>query len=232
MHATLLRSVFTPLVAAAVLCAAAPASASDQLGVYAVVRKVKFEPGPNVTDAVRVRLCGAFALANINNGSYFGPASGYMYYTCPAGQEALCRMQWQEMMAASTNGKCVGYGQRRDTSGNAANNGRIRPPSEAVTGPDSYPVGMGMVTVSNPSVEAANLCAAAGAASVDPKPCEDPPPDMAVPPPSPDMASTTGGSGSGGGCSMAATGTASAGLLSLLLGTSALVSARRRRRGR
>ncbi|MFO0577157.1 MAG: hypothetical protein U1A78_24390 [Polyangia bacterium] len=231
MHATLLRSVFTPLVAATVLCAAAPASASDQLGVYAVVRKVKFEPGTTSSDASRVRLCGAFALANINNGSYFGPVAGYMYYNCPAGQDTLCRMQWQEMLTASASAKCVGYGQRRDGSGNANNNGRIRPPSETVANPDFYPVGMGMVTVSNPSVEAANLCSAAAAAAVDTRPCEDPPPDMASPPPSPDMATTSTGGGTSG-CSVAATGTASAGLLSLLLGSGVLVSARRRRRGR
>lgn len=241
MRKTSLRSAFLPLaglVAASVIGPATPALASDQIGVYAVVRKVKYEP--TAGDAVRVRLCGAFALSNINNGSYFGPMPGYMYYTCPTGQETLCRMQWKEIetaAAASGGAKCVAFGMRRDSANPsvANNNGRIRPPTEGITGPDSYPLGMGMVTVSNPSVEASNLCSAASTAIVDTKPCEDPPPDMAVPPAGADMASPNTGGGGGGGCSVAGLGTAAgAGFasLSLLLSAGAMLVGRRRRRSR
>lgn len=234
MHAMSTRSrtsfcLSAALLGGALLCAA-PASASDQIGVYASVRKVKFEPGPSAGDAVRVRLCGAFALANLANGSYFGPMPGYTYYTCPTGQEALCRMQWNEMVTAATKNDCIAYGQRRDGTGGANNNGRIRSPTEAVNSPDTYPIGMGMVTVSNPSLEAANLCAQARNAVVDTKPCEDPPPDMAVPPPTPDMAMRPPPP-SGSGCNLAGAGSASAGFLSLLvLGSGALLASRARRR--
>ena len=219
---------------AGALLVPALASASDQIGVYAVVRKVKFEPGPTAGDAVRVRLCGSFALANLANQSYFGPLPGYTYYTCPTGQEALCRMQWSEMLTASTKNDCIAYGQRRDGTGGSNNNGRIRSPTEPVNSPDTYPIGMGMVTVSNPSVEAANVCAQARTAVVDTKPCEDPPPDMAVPPPSTDMAIRPLPP-TGSGCSLAGAWTGSAragaGFLSLLLiGSGALLAGRARRR--
>lgn len=234
MHATSVPSRTSFCLSAALLFGAllpaAPASASDQVGVYAVVRKVKFEPGPNANDAVRVRLCGAFALANLSNGSYFGPVSGYTYYTCPTGQEALCRMQWAEMLTASGRAACIAYGQRRDGTGGPNNNGRIRSPTELVNSPDTYPIGMGMVTVSNPSPEAANLCAQAGMAVVDTKPCEDPPPDMALPPVSADMAMRPLPPG-GSGCNLAGAGSAGAGFLSLLvLGSGALFASRARRR--
>lgn len=234
MHATSAPSRTSFCLSAALLAGAlllpVPASASDQVGVYAIIRKVKFEPGPSVNDAVRVRLCGSFALANLSNGSYFGPMPGYTYYTCPTGQEALCRMQWAEMLTATNKNDCIAYGQRRDGAGGANNNGSIRSPTAPVNSPDTYPIGMGMVTVSNPSVEAANLCAQARNSIVDTKPCDDPPPDMAVPPPAADMAMRPPPP-SGSGCSLVGAGGASAGFLSLLLiGSGALLAGRARRR--
>lgn len=234
MHATstLFRAssfLSTALLGGALLWAAPASAVSDPVGVYAVVRKVKFEPGPGASDAVRVRLCGAFALANVANGSYFGPMPGYTYYTCPTGQEAVCRMQWAEMLTAASKNDCLAYGQRLDGTGGANNNGRIRSPTETVNSPDTYPIRAGTVTVSNPSLEASNLCAQARTAVVDTKPCEDPPPDMAVPPPPADLA-TRPGTLPGGGCNLAGGG-AGAGFLSLLLvGSGALLASRARRR--
>lgn len=119
------------------------ARASDPVGVYAVVKKVAYEGDPNAPSAVRI--CGAFALSNINNGAYFNAASGYLYYNCRAGEEAMCRMQWKEI-AATADKTCVAFGARRQSGGQENKNGTVRtdlPPQS----PDTYPIALGVVAM-------------------------------------------------------------------------------------
>lgn len=164
------RCLLSSALLAAGVLAAAPAHASDSVGVYASVRKVKFEPDSSAP--VRVRVCGAFALANVNAGVYFAPAAGYMYYSCPAGKEALCKMQWTELATAAASGKCVGYGQRRDSNFMPANNGTVRQASAQPANPDAYPIELGVVQPA--TTDGKDSCTAAQAALVDAAPCENP----------------------------------------------------------
>lgn len=124
------------------------ARASDQVGIYARIGKVVFEPDNGSPDtATRVRICGAFLLGG-GDGQYAGPKSGYLYYQCAAGQEAMCRMQWKEISAHTGNTTCIGFSNRRQTPGEAMNNSKVRtdlPP----TGPDTYPIVMGVIAMPN-----------------------------------------------------------------------------------
>ena len=115
--------------------------ASDFVGVYTVVEKVVLEPSD--TAPQRIQIWGAFALSDRKSGSTYGPAErGYLYYTCPAGQETVCRKEWNDLKAVAGKDIGVGFGQRyKDT-------GRIRKAGDKPESPDLYPIDRGVVRLS------------------------------------------------------------------------------------
>jgi hypothetical protein len=115
--------------------------ASDMVGVYAVIEKVIVEP----TEAAppRVQVWGAFALSDQKSGSTYGPAQrGYLYYTCPAGQETICRKEWEDLKAVAGKDIGVGFGARYKATG------RIRKADEKPASPDVYPIQFGVTRLS------------------------------------------------------------------------------------
>jgi hypothetical protein len=115
--------------------------ASDMVGVYAVVEKVVLEPADAAPQ--RIQVWGAFALADQNSGSTYGTAQrGYLYYTCPAGREAVCRREWEDLKSVAGKDTGVGLGARyKDT-------GRIRKADEKPASPDQYPIERGIIRLS------------------------------------------------------------------------------------
>ena len=115
--------------------------ASDFVWVYTVVEKVVLEPSD--TAPQRIQIWGAFALSDRKSGSTYGPAErGYLYYTCPAGQETVCRKEWNDLKAVAGKDIGVGFGQRyKDT-------GRIRQGDDKPESPDLYPIDRGVVRLS------------------------------------------------------------------------------------
>jgi hypothetical protein len=115
--------------------------ASDMVGVYAVVEKVTLEPSDAAPE--RIQIWGAFALADEKDGSTYGAAQrGYMYYTCPQGQESICRKEWADLKSVAGKGTGVGFGKRWDKTA-----GRVRKIDEKLSSPDRYPIQMGVVRV-------------------------------------------------------------------------------------
>jgi hypothetical protein len=115
--------------------------ASDMVGIYGVVEKVVVEP--NDAAPQRVQIWGAFAMAE-GRGSTYGPAQrGYLYYTCPSGQEAVCRKEWSDLKSVAGKGTAVGLGMRYKPTG------RVRKADEKVASPDQYPIQMGVILVDN-----------------------------------------------------------------------------------
>ena len=116
--------------------------ASDRIGVYAVVEKVTLEPSD--TAPQRAQVWGAFSFADTKDGSAYGPAQrGYLYYTCPAGQESICRKEWSDLKSVAGKGTGVGFGFRY------ADKGRVRKADEKASSPDPYPIERGAVKVEN-----------------------------------------------------------------------------------
>jgi hypothetical protein len=116
--------------------------ASDRIGVYAVVEKVTLEPSDAAPQ--RVQVWGAFSFADTKDGSAYGPAQrGYLYYTCPAGKESICRKEWADMKSVAGTGTGIGFGFRY------ADTGRVRKADEKATSPDPYPIERGAVKVEN-----------------------------------------------------------------------------------
>jgi len=117
--------------------------ASDMVGIYGVVEKVVVEPSD--TAPQRIQIWGAFAMAE-GKGSTYGPAHrGYLYYTCPSGQEAVCRKEWSDLKSVAGKGTAVGLGMRYKPTG------RVRKADEKVASPDPYPIQMGVILVENPA---------------------------------------------------------------------------------
>jgi len=117
--------------------------ASDMVGIYGVVEKVVVEPSD--TAPQRIQIWGAFAMAE-GKGSTYGPAQrGYLYYTCPSGQEAVCRKEWSDLKSVAGKGTAVGLGMRYKPMG------RVRKADEKVASPDPYPIQMGVILVENPA---------------------------------------------------------------------------------
>ena len=117
---------------------AAPASASDPMGVYCIVDKVVLEPA-DCPD--RAQVWGACAIADRNfaNGSFSAPAKGFFYYSIPAGREEIVRAEWNDLRQAAGKGQLVGYGRRYYPAG------RFRGVGDSVDAPDPYPIHLGVV---------------------------------------------------------------------------------------
>ena len=112
--------------------------ASDFVGVYAVVESVVVEP--NATAPARVQIRGAFALSEGARGSNYGAAQrGYLYYSCPAGQQDTCRREWADLQTVAGKNIGVGFGARYLPTG------RVRKADEKPADPDPYPIERGIV---------------------------------------------------------------------------------------
>jgi hypothetical protein len=112
--------------------------ASDMVGVYTVVEKVVLEPAGAAPE--RIQIWGAFALSDGKSGSNYGPAQrGYLYYTCPAGQETTCRKEWEDLKSVAGKDTGVGFGGRYRATGT------VRKADVKPAAPDVYPIERGIV---------------------------------------------------------------------------------------
>jgi hypothetical protein len=117
-------------------------AASDWIGIYARIDKVVFEPG--AIDPERVQIWGAFALASKENRNSYEPARrGYLYYSLKPGKEEVCRKEWADLKAKAGTDQIIGFGGRDMPTGH------VRKADEKATDPDVYPVGFGLVKMSD-----------------------------------------------------------------------------------
>jgi hypothetical protein len=86
-----------------------------------------------------VQVEGVFALnfgQMAGSWAYSSPKSGIMYFECPQGAEAQCRMEWADFKAAIGTMNCAGFGQ------NYTPPGTIRAKNMPLGNPDPWPVNM------------------------------------------------------------------------------------------
>lgn len=132
---------FGMVVLGACVLTAVTLRASDFVGVYAVIERVVLEPGDAAPE--RIQIWGAFALSDGKRGSGYGTAQrGYLYYSCPAGQQAVCRREWADLQSVAGKDTGVGFG------GRFVETGRIRPAEQKPASPDVYPIERGIVRLS------------------------------------------------------------------------------------
>ncbi|MEP7272091.1 MAG: hypothetical protein ABI882_11350 [Acidobacteriota bacterium] len=115
---------------------------SDWVGVYAVIDKVVLEP--NATAPERIQIWGDFAVADKNDRNTYQQAQrGYVYYTVPSGKEVPARKEWADLKAMAGTGQVIGFGTRYQGVG------KVRKSDEKPGSPDPYPVGSGLVKMSD-----------------------------------------------------------------------------------
>jgi len=132
---------FGSVIFGACILGAVALQASDMVGVYAVIEKVVLEPGDKTP--ARIQIWGGFALSDQKSGSNYLPAQrGYLYYSCPAGRETLCRKEWADLKTMAAKDTGVGFG------GRYRQNGRIRKVDDAPADPDVYPIERGVIRLS------------------------------------------------------------------------------------
>lgn len=174
---------------------ASPAGASQPSAMYSVPRQLDFFP--DEASATRVVIHGAFFFYQ-TGGSYGAPSCGYMHFTCPAGSEKMCRMQWADIKASIGQAQCVGFGPQ-----SMVTKATLYSEGTPLGTPDTWDLGIGVT----PGTFVGGQCAPAQAL----KCLTGSTPDMAgsiadmaspADPPGPGPGPGPGGGGGGGACAM------------------------------
>jgi MYXO-CTERM domain-containing protein len=159
------------LVPLALLLAARPAAASDPSSIYTVPTTVEILPDD--ATGTQVVIAGAFFfLQSPTSFAYGEPSCGWMSFRCPAGKEAMCRMQWLDIRHMIGQPYCAGFG-----SLNMVSSARLHPDRASLGTPDPWDLGMGI----SGGVYVDNKCPKARMLNCATKP--PPPPDAAPVPP-------------------------------------------------
>src|SRR5437870_6969534 len=98
------------VVCVVVLLTAAPAIASDPIGIYAIVENVVLEP--NDTAPERIQIWGVFALSDADHGdNYHAPERGYLYYSLPGprvqAQRNSALVEWSDLKKLEGRGEAI-----------------------------------------------------------------------------------------------------------------------------
>jgi hypothetical protein len=127
-----LKLTATLLVGVTLIFTAAILSASDPVGVYAIVTKVILEPTDKAPE--RIQIWGVFALADTARGGdfYTKPQHGYMYFSLPKGKESTALKEWTDFKAVAGTGQGIAFGGRYSA------HGKVRQETEKPVSPDSY----------------------------------------------------------------------------------------------
>jgi hypothetical protein len=115
---------------------------SDRIGVYARIDRVVFEPNESAPE--RIQIWGGFALASKNDRAGYDPAQyGYLYYSLATGKEELCRKEWADFKSIAGSDQIIGFGGRH------LEPSRLRNVDDKPASPDVYPIGSGLVKMSD-----------------------------------------------------------------------------------
>ena len=150
----LTRAVFFT-AAGLLLFASERSSASEIVGIYALVDRVIFEPNEQAPE--RIQIWGAFSTSRNPEGA----KRGYFYFRPPFGPEfhEAALKEWRDLKAVAGTGQAVAFGQQyfyvpqmavADAYIQALP--RVRPASEKPDFADGYPVNIGVSKLTNPTV--------------------------------------------------------------------------------
>jgi hypothetical protein len=130
MRTALLAMPLTSLLFASAAWASLPSS------IYSVPARVDVLPDEATGD--RVVIEGKFMYLTAAQ-DYSEVRCGILYFQCPAGQEALCRLQWSELRALIGRPFCGGFG-----TDNLVSHAVLRHDRSALGAPDRWDLGMGI----------------------------------------------------------------------------------------
>lgn len=90
------------------------ASASDWVGIYAIIHEAQQLPKGQPAEHIRLR--GVFSLA-INRREYTVPQYGWMQFKLNAKSPQLCQNEWNDLVAVAGSGEAVAFAQRHKPLG-------------------------------------------------------------------------------------------------------------------
>ena len=151
------RLTTAALIAAAglFLFATAKSTASEIVGINVIVERVVIEP--NEQSPERIQIWGAISMSR----DPAGAKRGYLYFrppNVPEFREAAFK-EWRDLKAVAGSGQAVAFGQQyfyvpQQAVANEYVRAlpRIRPASEKPDGPDGYPVNVGVLKLTDPTI--------------------------------------------------------------------------------
>jgi hypothetical protein len=133
-------------------------TASELVGIYAIVDKVVVEPTlrPN-QQPERIQIWGTFS----SNRDSASAKRGYLYFRLPFQSDArdLALKEWKDLQAVAGSGQAVAFGQHyfyvdQTSAADAYFKAlpRVRPPADKPTEPDGYPVNLGVSKLINTTI--------------------------------------------------------------------------------
>jgi|SRR6185312_5286015 len=132
---------FAYLLALVALAAAAkPAAASGPVAVYALIDKVTMEP--NANNPERIRIYGAFSIAQGQASSYTAPRRGFLYFTSTGPNPAQAKKEWADLRSVAGTRQVVAFGAGWFQAVH------IYDPHDDPKSGDDYALNMGVVKVS------------------------------------------------------------------------------------
>lgn len=147
------------VVVACFFVVCAELSASEIVGIYAIVDKVIFEPNEQAPQSIQI--WGTFA----TNRDSENPRRGYLYFRLPAAfpleVNEIAKKEWADLKTVAGTGQPVAFGQRffpyvyHDQADLYAKSlARVRPASEKASAPEPYPVNIGLSKLTDPKIVA------------------------------------------------------------------------------
>jgi hypothetical protein len=129
---------FFILAACALLFSGISAWASDPVGIYALIEKVKFEP--NDEHPERIVVWGTFSVADgERGGKYTSPEKGYIYFTLPEKKSDVALKEWSDLKSVAGKNEVIGFSSRYGEPP------KIRKDKEEPKNPDVFRTGFGVV---------------------------------------------------------------------------------------
>jgi hypothetical protein len=129
---------FFILTAIALFLSGATARASDPVGLYALIEKVKFEPSDEKPE--RILIWGTFSVADGERGEkYKSPEKGFIYFSLPEKKPEVALKEWNDLKTVAGKNEVVGFSTRW---GEPA---RIRKTGDQPKDPDVFRSGIGVV---------------------------------------------------------------------------------------
>jgi hypothetical protein len=114
-------------------------SASDRVGIYALVDRVVLEPSTG--NPQRIQIWGVFALALPNDlNAYQAPRRGYLYFTLP-NEAKEARAEWEDIVKKAGSRQAIAFANRFDL------HTRVRTADEKPTNPEPYPTSLGVIAL-------------------------------------------------------------------------------------
>ncbi len=120
--------------------------ASDPVGLYGLIEKVKFEPSDEKPE--RVVLWGSFSVAQGERGEQYKlPEKGYLYFSLPEKKPEVALKEWSDLKSIAGQKEVVGFSTRY---GEPA---KVRKETEQPRDPDPYRTGFGLVRMQKRGTE-------------------------------------------------------------------------------